>query len=96
MTRYSKTDVKKAVSVLAEELGIPLMLEAWSPGDRYGTRYRVYTQGDTEYTQGSRLHAECGAKTTCEQLWTAIRLIQLYKRSTPNLKKITDLLDIEA
>lgn len=97
MSRYSKKDVEHAVSVLAERLGVTLKLEAWSPGDHHGTRYRVYTQGDTQGSLGRRLFAECGAKAATEGIWNMIYGIQYYKQfnKPPTTDATAQLKDIE-
>lgn len=97
MVRLTKKDVEEAVSALARELGEPLKLEAYSPGDRYGTRYRIYTHGDTPGSLGTRIFAVCGAALATEQLWTGIRMVQLYKRLTTVPTHAVDAIpDIEA
>lgn len=78
MTRYSKKDVEAAVSRLAELIGAPLKLAMHSPGDRYGTRYRVHMQGSTPSSLGRQLLAECGAQDTTRQLWAAAAFIGYY------------------
>lgn len=80
MSRYSCKDVDHAASELAKLLGVPLAIEAWSPGDRYGTRYRIHVEGDRPHTLGRQLAAECGAKAATEGIWYMIRGIQYYNQ----------------
>jgi len=80
--RYSRKDVDRAATRLSQLLGIPLAINAWSPGDRYGTRYRIHEEGDKPGTLGRQLHAECGAGRTTEDLWQRIYGIEDYKRYT--------------
>lgn len=99
MTRYSRKTVDQASSRLAKLLGVPLIIETWSPGDRHGTRYRLHVQGDTPHTLGYRLAAECGARPTTEAIWHMIHAIQVYQRynPTPDIADATaQLKDIEA
>jgi len=97
MTRYGRKDVDNVISVLAEELGVSLMLGANSPGDRYGTRYRLHLKGEGEHGWGKQIFAECGAKLTTERLWTAIDMLRLYKaQQAAAAQAVATLPDIEA
>lgn len=99
MSRYSRKDVDHAVSELAKILGVTLAIEAYSPGDRHGTRYRIHVEGDRPHTLGRQLAAECGAGPTTEAIWDMIYGIREYKRynpaPTPN-DATAQLQDIEA
>ena len=79
MPRFSKKDIEKAVSELSQELGLVLKLEAWSPGDKHGTRYRVYLESDSPDSLGRRVFAECGAQGALKGLWIALDFVRLYK-----------------
>ncbi len=101
MSRYSRKDVDHAASELAKLLGVPLAIEAWSPGvpDRRGTRYRIYTEGDVPGSLGRQLAAECGAGPTTETIWKMIYGIREYKRYNPapdTADATAQLHDIEA
>ena len=99
MARYSMKDVEHATSRLAKLLGTPLHLSAWSPGDRHGTRYQLYTEGDTPGSLGRQLLAECGARATTEAIRHMVDGAHCYRQyneaPTPP-SAITQLHDIEA
>lgn len=77
MTRYSRKDVEKATAELAKTLGVGLRIEAYSPGDRHGTRYRIHATGDF----GPQLIAACGAGPTTKLIWTVTDVLTYYKHT---------------
>lgn len=95
MRRYTKKDVEVAVAGMARLIGAPLKLEIHSPGDRHGTRYRIYTPGSTPGSLGRRLIAECGAQATCRHLYAATALLEYYKETHQAAYATAQLQDIE-
>lgn len=92
MTRLSKQAVRDAVEELERELGAPLKLEMNSPGDRHGTRYRVYAD---DYN--TLILAVCGAGSATQILWSILRTLRYYKRLHATASDATaQLQDIEA
>lgn len=45
--RITRADLDRIVATIGEKLGKTLSLNAWTPGDRYGTRYRIVEKDDT-------------------------------------------------
>ena len=63
MARYTITDVRRAFERYVELTGDhQAEIDAWAPGDRYGTRYKVIN------ARTSISASSCGAEGICEQI----------------------------
>lgn len=93
MSRYSRKDVEEAMAELAKTLGVGLRIEAYSPGDRDGTRYRIYAID----SPSPQLIAECGARATTKLIWTVTDVLGYYKykQRHPASPATAQLQDIE-
>ena len=56
--KIARKDLERYVELLAEETGVPLALETWSPGDGW-TRYTLTTDGGSARMSHSMTKGAC-------------------------------------